>query len=186
MDGFFKSKQGNALIKIALWIIFIIIILVIFSFGSKEEKEEVTECFKNYDEMISELLNNGYMYNYEVVSDGLVTYYRGLMCNNVDQGYKEDVDGLVRYINDDIIVMDKKREKLELEVDLSKLFESVKTNNYSITKYEDKREIEYKDLGYSFKVETNLENIEKIKINNEKEYVLEFTNVGICGKIDNN
>lgn len=186
MSEFLKGKQGNALIKIALWFIFIIIILIIFSFGSKEEKEEVTERFKNYDEMISELLNNGYMYNYKVVSDNLVTYYRGFMCNNEDKGYKENIDGLVRYINDDVIVMDEKRERIELEVNLSNLFESVKTSNYSVTKYEDKREIEYKDLGYSFKVETNLENILKIKINKEKEYVLEFTNVGICGKIDNN
>lgn len=185
MDGFLKSKQGNALVKIALWFIFILIILIIFSFGGKKEEEVVVERFKNYDEMISDL-SNGYMYNYKVVSDGLKTYYRGIMCNNVDKGYKEDENGIVRYINDDIIVMDNKTEKLELEVNLSKLFESVKTSNYSITKYEDKREIEYKDLGYSFKVETNLENIEKIKINKEKEYVLEFTNVGICGKIGNN
>lgn len=184
MDGFLRSKQGNALIKIALWFIFILIILVIFSFSGKKE-EEVVERFKNYDEMINDL-SNGYMYTYKVVSDGLITYYRGLMCNNVDKGYKEDENGLLRYINDDIVVMDNKTEKLELEVDISKLFESVKTNNYSITKYENKREIEYKDLGYSFKVETNLENIEKIKIIREKEYVLEFTNVGFCGKIGNN
>lgn len=185
MDGFLKSKQGNALVKIALWFIFILIILIIFSFGGKKDDEVVVERFKNYDEMISDL-SNGYMYTYKVVSDGLTTYYRGIMCNDVDKGYKEDENGILRYINDDIMAMDNKTGKLELEVDLSKLFESVKTNNYSITKYEDKREIEYKDLGYSFKVETNLENIEKIKINNEKEYILEFTNVGICGKIGNN
>lgn len=206
-NTFFETKEGKATIKFAAWMIFIVILIVVFAInGNNEQKNDTKEnnnvkeeisSFKNYEEMVSDLLKSCYNYNFKVTSLENTVIYNGTISNNEDIGYKETSEEIIKYaITDGItsrIVLDKTVEIANLYdeedkafLNIENLFNNLKNYLYSVNKNETKREINYNKDGYQVLVKTNLENITEILITNAtKTYELQFTNVSICDNITN-
>lgn len=206
-NTFFETKEGKATIKFAAWMIFIVILIVVFAInGNNEQKSDTKEnnnvkeeirSFKNYEEMVSDLLKSCYNYNFKVTSQENIVIYNGTISNNEDIGYKETSEEIIKYaIIDGItsrIVLDKTAEITNLYdeedkafLNIENLFNNLKNYLYSVNKNETKREINYNKDGYQVLVKTNLENITEILITNAtKTYELQFTNVSICDNITN-
>lgn len=200
-SSFFSTDKGKSLIKLVLWIIFIVILVLFFrSSGSKSEStsdinksDEIVYTFKEYAIMQNELLTLGYTYNYEL-SDNIT--YKGVFCNNIDNGYKETEKEIIKYQKEGDItykVLMNSREEIndlyleedKMYLDLNNLFEDLKSYMYTTEKLDDKRIITYKKEGYQVIVNTSLDSITSMKItNNDKIYNLEFTNVGKCDNIE--
>lgn len=206
-NTFFETKEGKATIKFAAWMIFIVILIIVFAInGNNEQKNDTKEnknvkeeisSFKNYEEMVSDLLKSCYNYNFKVTSLENIVIYNGNISNNEDIGYKETSEEIIKYaIIDGItsrIVLDKTTEITNLYdeedkafLNIENLFNNLKNYLYSVNKNETKREINYNKDGYQVLVKTNLENITEILITNAtKTYELQFTNVSICDNITN-
>ena len=206
-NTFFETKEGKATIKFAAWMIFIVILIIVFAInGNNEQKNDTKEnnnvkeeisSFKNYEEMVSDLLKSCYNYNFKVTSIENTVIYNGTISNNEDIGYKETSEEIIKYaIIDGItsrIVLDKTTEITNLYdeedkafLNIENLFNNLKNYLYSVNKNETKREINYNKDGYQVLVKTNLENITEILITNAtKTYELQFTNVSICDNITN-
>lgn len=206
-NTFFETKEGKATIKFAAWMIFIVILIIVFAInGNNEQKNDTKEnnnvkeeisSFKNYEEMVSDLLKSCYNYNFKVTSLENIVIYNGTISNNEDIGYKETSEEIIKYaIIDGItsrIVLDKTTEITNLYdeedkafLNIENLFNNLKNYLYSVNKNETKREINYNKDGYQVLVKTNLENITEILITNAtKTYELQFTNVSICDNITN-
>lgn len=206
-NTFFETKEGKATIKFATWMIFIVILIIVFAInGNNEQKNDTKEnnnvkeeisSFKNYEEMVSDLLKSCYNYNFKVTSLENTVIYNGTISNNEDIGYKETSEEIIKYaIVDGItsrIILDKTTEIANLYdeedkafLNIENLFNNLKNYLYSVTKNETKREINYNKDGYQVLVKTDLENITEILITNAtKTYELQFTNVSICDNITN-
>ena len=206
-NTFFETKEGKATIKFAAWMIFIVILIIVFAInGNNEQKNDTKEnnnvkeeisSFKNYEEMVSDLLKSCYSYNFKVTSSENIVIYNGTISNNEDIGYKETSEEIIKYaIIDGItsrIVLDKTVEITNLYdeedkafLNIENLFNNLKNYLYSVNKNETKREINYNKDGYQVLVKTDLENITEILITNAtKTYELQFTNVSICDNITN-
>lgn len=206
-NTFFETKEGKATIKFAAWMIFIVILIIVFAInGNNEQKNDTKEnnnvkeeisSFKNYEEMVSDLLKSCYNYNFKVTSIENTVIYNGTISNNEDIGYKETSEEIIKYaIIDGItsrIVLDKTTEITNLYdeedkafLNIENLFNNLKNYLYSVNKNETKREINYNKDGYQVLVKTNLDNITEILITNAtKTYELQFTNVSICDNITN-
>jgi hypothetical protein len=206
-NTFFETKEGKATIKFAAWMIFIVILIIVFAInGNNEQKNDTKEnnnvkeeisSFKNYEEMVSDLLKSCYNYNFKVTSLENIVIYNGTISNNEDIGYKETSEEIIKYVIIDgitsRIVLDKTTEITNLYdeedkafLNIENLFNNLKNYLYSVNKNETKREINYNKDGYQVLVKTNLENITEILITNAtKTYELQFTNVSICDNITN-
>lgn len=206
-NTFFETKEGKATIKFATWMIFIVILIIVFAInGNNEQKNDTKEnnnvkeeisSFKNYEEMVSDLLKSCYNYNFKVTSLENTVIYNGTISNNEDIGYKETSEEIIKYtIIDGItsrIILDKTTEITNLYdeedkafLNIENLFNNLKNYLYSVKKNETKREINYNKDGYQVLVKTDLENITEILITNAtKTYELQFTNVSICDNITN-
>ncbi len=206
-NTFFETKEGKATIKFAAWMIFIVILIIVFAInGNNEQKNDTKEnnnvkeeisSFKNYEEMVSDLLKSCYNYNFKVTSLENTVIYNGTISNNEDIGYKETSEEIIKYaIIDGItsrIILDKTTEIANLYdeedkafLNIENLFNNLKNYLYSVKKNETKREINYNKDGYQVLVKTDLENITEILITNAtKTYELQFTNVSICDNITN-
>lgn len=193
--SFWQTTQGKSLIKFLAWMFFIIILIIAFSFNKSDntkpnnEKEQVSVEFKNYEEMQKDIINATYNYTYIITSDTNKTIYTGTKSKEENIGFKETNEGITKYlVKEDIeykLVLDEKIQITNLFesddkafLDLNILFDNLKEYLYSITKNDIKRQINYNKEGYSVIVETDLNNITYIKINNEnKTYELQFTNI---------
>ena len=97
-NTFFETKEGKATIKFAAWMIFIVILIIVFAInGNNEQKNDTKEnnnvkeeisSFKNYEEMVSDLLKSCYNYNFKVTSSENIVIYNGNISNNEDIGYQ--------------------------------------------------------------------------------------------------
>lgn len=197
-----ENNENQSGIRLLLWIIFIVIIVVLFKTTNKTSKvneppKEETPTFINYPEMIENLLNNGYDYKYTVKSEQKNEIYEGSKCNNIDIGYKETIDSIIKYkIENGItkkIVLETEEEIPNIYNDsndylnINILFNNLKEYLYSINKENESRTITYKNDNYQVLVKTNLEYITNITINSlNYSYDLEFTNVGKCANINLN
>lgn len=204
-NTFWSTDRGKATGKFIAWMIFIIILVVLFARqnvyenNTEENKtKEETKTFKNYTDMQKELLSSGYDYKYKITNNENIVIYEGNICNSIDNGYKETSEGIIKYKkeNNDIrkivleeeIVIDDLYEGIDSSfINLDSLFTNLEEYLYNVTKNEQTREIKYNKEGYSVLVNTDLEQITKITINNDTaSYELEFTNIGKCANISLN
>ena len=65
-NEFLQSKEGNAFVKLVLWLIFIGVLFFAFAFQKKDnvsepkDNEEETKTFKNIENMKNDILQNSY------------------------------------------------------------------------------------------------------------------------------
>ena len=205
-NTFWSTDRGKATGKFIAWMIFIIILVVLFArqnvyennITEENKTKEETKTFKNYTDMQKELLSSGYDYKYKITNNENMVIYEGNICNSIDNGYKETSEGIIKYKkeNNDIrkivleeeIVIDDLYEGIDSSfINLDSLFTNLEEYLYNVTKNEQTREIKYNKEGYSVLVNTDLEHITKITINNDTaSYELEFTNIGKCANISLN
>lgn len=202
MNNILKSDENNSGIKLIIWIIFIVIIFVMFKTTNKNDKKEELvkeeqQTFINYPDMIDNLLTNGYDYKYIITNDTTKEIYEGSNCDNIEIGYKETIDTIIKYkIENGIskkIIVDTEEETENIYngfrdyLNINNLFNNLKEYLYSINKENETRTISYKKDDYQVIVKTNLEYITNITITTSTyNYDLEFTNVGKCANINHN
>lgn len=205
-NSFWSTTQGKAAIKFTAWMIFIIILIVVFAVKERKEdnsannteiKNEEVISFEKYETMQENLLNGCFNYEYKVIEENLVALYTGEKLNDIETGYRETKEGIIKYLKEKDttykVVLNEKEELQNLydEADesflnINVIFENLKEYLYNITKNESTREINYNKDGYKVVVKTDLKNITNITIENEnKTYELQFTNVGKCDNITN-
>lgn len=204
-NAFWSSSEGVATLKFGGWMIFIGVLLVIFAINARtnksedapKEKDEQKETvnFKNYETMQDELLKSNISYVYKITVGEKKYVFTGSKCNDIDEGFKESTDELIKYkiVKDKYykVSVDKEEEITNLYegldasfLNLNVLFNNLKDYLYGVEKEDNKRTITYNKEGYQVSVITNLESITNINITNEfAVYNLEFTNNLKCDNI---
>lgn len=189
---FWDKDRINAFIKFGLWLIFIIFIVIFFKISNNEYAEEKSS-FKKYEDMQKELLNYNYEYNFTIKIKDKDYVYSGIRCNNLDEGYRETEDGIIKYIITDNEVYKNNLGKMEAIntiyeevdpsiVDINMLFKKLENSKYNVSKDNNVRLITYENEKVV--IETDLERINKINvIVDDGEYNLTFTNTNKCDSI---
>ena len=131
-NEFLQSKEGNAFVKLVLWLIFIGVLFFAFAFQKKDnvnkpkDNKEETKTFKNIENMENDILQKSLNYEYIINDNEIITIYNGMKCNNKETWYKETNEGITKYQKEDgktyKIILNEKEEYTEEENDLSKLF----------------------------------------------------------------
>lgn len=201
-EGFWDEKRINACIKLGLWAVFITVILIVFSLSNRnnplktdeneKDEVEVKEKFDTFDNMQDKLLKNSFDYTFTITSGATKTLFSGTKCNNVDSGYKETENGILKYVIEDGIIYKNNLGNMEVITNLYEglkeeylnietLFKNLKSYIYHIEKENDKRTVTYKKEEYQVKVITNLENIETVEITDgDDTYILNFMSTSKC------
>ena len=209
------DKKIKPSTKFGIWM-FVIVVLIAVSFVKENnenhiidnmrlnnESEEIIEendnnDFKNYEVMQSNLRENNYEYVFTINASNSNKYtYTGTRCNGLESGFKEDQDGVIKYI----VGYDKKAYKVVndeyIEIDnlydgfdgnyliIDKIFNDLSDVLYELDMNENKAIYKYNLDDYNAIITTSKENIEIINITKgEVVYNLEFTNIGNCTKIN--
>lgn len=193
-NEFLQSKEGNAFVKLVLWLIFIGVLFFAFAFQKKDnankpkDNEEETKTFKNIENMKNDILQKSFSYEYIINDNKIITIYNGMKCNNKETWYKETSEGITKYQKEDgktyKITLNEKEEYNEEENDLSKLFNLLKEYSYNEVKNDTERDIKYNLGTIEVNIKTNLENITNILVIKDNiRYEMQFTNIGICDNI---
>lgn len=193
-NEFLQSKEGNAFVKLVLWLIFIGFLFFAFAFQKndntskvKDNKEE-TKTFKNVEKMENDLLQKSLNYEYVINENETTTIYNGTKCNGKEIWYKETSEGITKYLKESgkiyKVTLNEKEESSEEENDLSKLFDILKGFNFNETINGNIRNIEYNLDTIKVVIKTNLDNITNIMvIKDNVHYEMQFTNIGFCDNI---
>lgn len=197
-NSFLNTKEGNSLIKLILWLVFIVLILVMFSnkdnTNNKENTNELVnetkDTFKSLTDMESSLLTQSMTYKYIITNNEDITIYNGLKCNNEDTWYVENKDGITKYIeiNNTIYksIINEKEQINEESKGLKDLFSLLKDYSYIEKVDNNERSITYNLSNLDVIFKTNLESITSINIyKDDVTYQMQFTNIGICDNINN-
>lgn len=193
-NEFLQSKEGNAFVKLVLWLIFIGFLFFAFAFQKndntskvKDNKEE-TKTFKNVEKMENDLLQKSLNYEYVINENETTTIYNGTKCNGKEIWYKETSEGITKYLKESgkiyKVTLNEKEESSEEENDLGKLFDILKGFNFNETINGNIRNIEYNLDTIKVVIKTNLDNIISIMvIKDNVHYEMQFTNIGFCDNI---
>lgn len=193
-NEFLQSKEGNAFVKLVLWLIFIGFLFFAFAFQKndntskvKDNKEE-TKTFKNLEKMENDLLQKSLNYEYVINENETTTIYNGTKCNGKEIWYKETSEGITKYLKESgkiyKVTLNEKEESSEEENSLSKLFDILKGFNFNETINGNIRNIEYNLDTIKVVIKTNLDNITNIMvIKDNVHYEMQFTNIGFCDNI---
>lgn len=193
-NEFLQSKEGNAFVKLVLWLIFIGFLFFAFAFQKndntskvKDNKEE-TKTFKNVEKMENDLLQKSLNYEYVINENETTTIYNGTKCNGKEIWYKETSEGITKYLKESgkiyKVTLNEKEESSEEENDLGKLFDILKGFNFNETINGNIRNIEYNLDTIKVVIKTNLDNITSIMvIKDNVHYEMQFTNIGFCDNI---
>ena len=193
-NEFLQSKEGNAFVKLVLWLIFIVFLFFAFAFQKndntskvKDNKEE-TKTFKNVDKLESDLLQKSLNYEYVINENETTTIYNGTKCNGKESWYKETSEGITKYLKESgkiyKVTLNEKEESSEEENSLGKLFDILKGFNFNETINGNIRNIEYNLDTIKVVIKTNLDNITNIMvIKDNVHYEMQFTNIGFCDNI---
>ncbi len=169
---FWQTEKGKSLIKLLLWLVFIGVIYIVFiNIGSNkpiENKEVEKEQIK---ENILDLNNKNYTYTYKINTLDDYIIFNGYVLNNIDIGYKETKDKIIKYQIENNLVyeinFEEQKEIFDLYDNLIREFLDY-NSLYNIIKKikieEDNWEFNYQD--YLFKI-NNLDNGFNIIINND-------------------
>lgn len=208
-NNFWQTNRGKALVKLGAWFIFIIALIVFVlvsennnsynqesevSKDNTEENKNQSEVYKFalFNEMINNLLNSNYEYNFNITNNERTYIYNGIKCNNVYLGYKETNEGIIKYYQDDnniyqvilnnYVPINNLYEEVDTSfIDLNVLFNNLNEYLYNTTKNEDTRIITYDKDGYQVTITTNLEAITNINILADTgTYNLSFNIVDTC------
>ena len=189
------SDRVSAMIKLGIWIIFFIFLITLLTRGYKENYNEPINnasqknTFRDYNEMVNELLTKDYNYTFKVIND--YTYiYTGTKCGSITNGIKTYKDSKINYIIRDNQVYKKTEETEELTdslyesldtniLNISLLFDSLKNKTIAKTINNDKQQIKYL-IDYKIEVITNLNSIEMINI--EKDNIIYELSFNILDK----
>lgn len=193
-NEFLQSKEGNAFVKLVLWLIFIGFLFFAFAFQKndntskvKDNKEE-TKTFKNVEKMENDLLQKSLNYEYVINENETTTIYNGTKCNDKEIWYKETSEGITKYLKESgkiyKVTLNEKEESSEEENSLGKLFDILKGFNFNETINGNIRNIEYNLDTIKVVIKTNLDNITSIMvIKDNVHYEMQFTNIGFCDNI---
>lgn len=193
-NEFLQSKEGNAFVKLVLWLIFIGFLFFAFAFQKndntskvKDNKEE-TKTFKNLEKMENDLLQKSLNYEYVINENETTTIYNGTKCNGKEIWYKETSEGITKYLKESgkiyKVTLNEKEESSEEENSLGKLFDILKGFNFNETINGNIRNIEYNLDTIKVVIKTNLDNITNIMvIKDNVHYEMQFTNIGFCDNI---
>ena len=193
-NEFLQSKEGNAFVKLVLWLIFIGFLFFAFAFQKndntskvKDNKEE-TKTFKNVEKMENDLLQKSLNYEYVINENETTIIYNGTKCNGKEIWYKETSEGITKYLKESgkiyKVTLNEKEESSEEENDLGKLFDILKGFNFNETINGNIRNIEYNLDTIKVVIKTNLDNITSIMvIKDNVHYEMQFTNIGFCDNI---
>ncbi len=193
-NEFLQSKEGNAFVKLVLWLIFIGFLFFAFAFQKNDNTSKVkgnkeeTKTFKNVEKMESDLLQKSLNYEYVINENEITTIYNGTKCNGKEIWYKETSEGITKYLKESgkiyKVTLNEKEESSEEENDLGKLFDILKGFNFNETFNGNIRNIEYNLDTIKVVIKTNLDNITSIMvIKDNVHYEMQFTNIGFCDNI---
>lgn len=204
-----KTSKGNAILKLIGWVIFFIglfIFCVIASLITKNrplENKPITEAPKpevkepindtpsesnTFNDLIKNLKNSNYTYNYEITSNGIKYVFKGTRKDNTEDGYKESSNGIVKYhiengyiyeeLMDNRVLIDTLYENLESKfLNISSLVETLDELNIEISAEDTYKATDEKN-NYIISISNNF--IENIVITSSSyEYNLNFTKLGV-------
>ena len=209
-----EGKKINPFLKFAIWMV-VIIIMVAVGFvktnnenhwlddldtteSSREASSENTSKEASFQSMREALSSNNYDFVFTINNDFKYTF-TGRRCNELETGFKETKDGIIKYIiNNDKktykIVNDENEEISDLYtgfdssyLDINSLFSNLKNIIYSVIEDSAGNTYIYDMNDYKVEFKTNNIEITSIIITTENTtYNLEFSNIGKCAKIDFN
>lgn len=205
-----KTSKGRAILRLIKWAIFfffLFVFLVVSSIitmnrkpnlappqvnpSTSNEKDEETSkpITKSFEELQTSLLKGTYNYNYEITVGEAKYIYNGHKTPDVETGYKETNEGIIKYYIDDTgifketttekVRIDNLYENLNTEyLDLVSIFKIFAKIEFVLNESNESTNHLYvgKDPLNSYEYETNGEEILFIRIyNTEYNYYLSFS-----------
>lgn len=187
-----NTKKGRASLKLGFYFIFIVFIfLIIFIKAPRKEKEQVINY--NPDKIVDksknkiDLTSNNYHFEYEITINNQKVKYYGDKNQNIELGFKEDVNGIVKYYKENDLIYKIGLDSKEL---IDNLYENINLNYLSYLYINDlikdiKPIIEENNYIYqvndelkiAFTKENNIINL--ITINDKNDtYILRYSKIG--------
>lgn len=99
MKEFFSTTKGKSLFKLWLWVVFILVVYIVLTLMPNAPKEEEDSAITHPNKTVTsiDLSNKDYSYNYKITINEENILLNGEVINNVDSGYKETKDGIIKY-----------------------------------------------------------------------------------------
>ena len=205
------KKKISPFLKVCIWVVVIIIMMIVSfiidnnenhwldEFNQQETTEvpdnQVEEKITTYPNMQDILCNNNYDFVFTIRNENKYVY-TGRRCNGLEEGFKEDKKGIIKYIididnkaymisNDEYNEIDNIYEGFDNNfLNFGKLFKNLNDILYDEEKTSDGMKYIYEKDGYQVEVYTNKDYINKINIvNGDTTYELVFSNMGKCNPI---
>lgn len=187
-----NTPKGRAGIKLMFYGIFIIFIILIIFIKRDSTPSVYKASYKSikltYEEKKAKLLDNNYEFKYNItLQSGEKIKYYGYKNLNIESGYKESDNTIIKYLKENDVIykigLENKEEFTDLYAKINADYLNVNyiynlINDLSF-QINDKEYIYTLDNNISIVVKTNDINISKITINdNSNYYELEFSNIG--------
>ncbi len=188
-----NTEKGRASLKLAFYGLFVVFVFMLIILGKDSNPTVYKSTYsakdyeKDFDMQITELKNNNYSFNYNIDLNGNKILFYGKKNINVESGYKEDSNGIIKYLKDN-----DKTYKINIDgkEEITNLYEGI-NNNYLSVNYilnliaNIKPNKENKVYNYllennvNISIETSGNEINKITIkDNLDTYELTFADVG--------
>lgn len=145
-----KTTKGTAILKLIGWGIFFFIIFVFWVIASftyspskmenakpdnnitdQEEQKPIIDKEKEYIKLLEDLERSNYDYKYEITINDSKYIYNGKKENNIEQGYKESNNGIIKYYIDDTGIYE---ETTTNKIPITNLYENIEEDNLNINK----------------------------------------------------
>ena len=192
-----QTPRGRASLKLAVYGLFIISVLILIVVKTdrnpKVYKSTYTAIKKDDTAKIADLKENNFAFRYTITINDLKTLYYGNKMQNLESGFKEDQNGIVKYLKENdkvykIGLTDKEEitnlyEGINLEyLNLNYIFDLINDKQNEV---EGNKQTYHLDNNIVIEIITDNLNIKKITIQeNSNLYELEYDKIGKISKND--
>ena len=188
MEEFWKTKRGQALKKLGIWGAFLLIVLFVVTVfddntvADNDKKEEIIdEVEVNNNDLLKELLNSNYEYEYNITVGDKEYTFVGEYSQGIDKGYKESDEEIIKYeIENGIVYQIVKKQRIEIDNFYNELNKDYLDLSFINILLEHEPSEVYTIDGIQFNVSSDGKHITKIEINSDNySYNLEFFNIEV-------
>ncbi len=186
-----QTPRGRAALKLGIYGVFILLVLLLIFFRSdlspKVYKTVYTPYKKDNSTKIEDLKKNNFAYKYTITINETKILYYGNKLLNIESGYKEDINGIIKYIKENDKVY---KVGLTEKEEMTNLYENLNPNYFSVNyimeliepqflENKDNEQNYILDNGVEISIKSDNSDIKNIIIKDGAAlYELEYSNIG--------
>ena len=145
-DSWFTQKwntpRGRAALKLGIYGIIVLFLLLVIAATKHDAPHEYNVNYKisqtSYEDCLNKLAENNFSYNFKVTLPDQTISFQGQNDGQINSGYKEDVNGILKYVIKDNTVY---QVIMDQESPITNLFDNLNSNyldvNYIVSLLKD-------------------------------------------------